>query len=130
MFSPVSSSSISFSFKIVGGQLLQVSPFQFPQARVQKSTVFLHPQLPPQPDLHLQNIIVNHCSGAGSWFTALGIKTFLTLHPHSVGGKLLLPSHDCTCKYTFFTCSLAASAVQGNFDNCTRTSLTMALVRH
>jgi hypothetical protein len=28
-------------------------PVQFPQARVQKSPVFLHPQLPPQPDLHL-----------------------------------------------------------------------------
>jgi hypothetical protein len=54
MCSPVSSSSISFSPEIVGGQLLQVSPLQFPQARVQKSPVFLHPQFPSQPDLRLQ----------------------------------------------------------------------------
>jgi hypothetical protein len=58
MFFPVSSSSISFSSEIVGGQLLQVSPLQFPQADMQKSPVFLYPQFLPQPDLHLQNIIV------------------------------------------------------------------------
>jgi hypothetical protein len=33
------------------------SPSTFPQARVQKSPIFSHPQLPRQPDLHLQNII-------------------------------------------------------------------------
>jgi hypothetical protein len=68
MFSPVSSSSISFSSEIVGGQLLQVSPLQFPQACVQKSSVFLQPQFPPQPDLHLQNIIVKQYN------TLTGIK--------------------------------------------------------
>jgi hypothetical protein len=96
MFSPVSSSSISFSSEIVGGQLLQVSPLQFPQAHVQKSPVFLHPQFPPQPDLHLQNIIVKQ-------YNILSTITILYGH-NSIAWQPLMWSIKLLCFISHKTC--------------------------